>query len=103
MNKLEVLIAELKKALFENEQVQTYLALKQEIVQSEELKLLEKEITHHKKMMTKFVGNDDLYFASKKAYEIADKKYNDHPLIVNFNYQREMLKSLLSQIKNILE
>lgn len=90
MDKIVELSQELKKELDNLPLFQEYKALKKEIDESSEIKSLKKEIVRAK--------NENRLDDHKMLLE----KYNNHPLIVNFNIIEEEVKNYLKQISEIL-
>lgn len=91
MNKIDESIQNLKTALNNDELIKQYLALKEAIENSNELKELKDNI-----------------LSLNKANKINEMKvmkevYDSHPLIVNFNALKEDVMELLNEIKDELE
>ena len=103
MNNFEESLNSLKEELFNLEEVKAYFKLKNEIENNEELISLTKEISHLQRMMTLNIDDYEKHLDYKTQYEICLKKYNNHPIIVNFENVKEEVYQILTSIKTIIE
>ena len=87
----------------EVKEVKQYLLLKDELINSLEIKTLQEELKVSQKNMALSLGTSS-YEENKKKYLMIKDKYENHPLIVNFNVMQEevsyLLKTLESKLKN---
>ena len=102
MNVNEALF-ELKEQLINEPIVKEYFRLLSLIENDEQLSILDKEIKFHQKLMSTNINNDEIYFKDKEIYESKLNKYNNHPLIINFNNTKDEVAALLQQIEQILQ
>ena len=89
----------LKKEILNSDIYKEYHSLKMSIDTSLEIKTLKKEMNELKQNMTKSINNGELHSFYKKEYLEKLKKYENHPLIQNYNYIKEELESELKFIK----
>lgn len=86
----------------EIKEVKQYLLLKKEILESNEIKELEKSLKKAQKEMALSLGTPS-YNENKKIYLELKERYDRHPLVVNFNVMQEEVGYLLNELKNRLE
>ena len=86
----------------EVKEVKQYLLLKQEITNSREIRELENKLKRSQKNMALSLGTS-LYEQNKNEYLESKSKYDNHPLIVNFNIVQEEVGYLLKSFKEKLE
>ena len=103
MDKIDSLILDIKKELYDEPIIKEYLSLKEAIDNNEELKRLNKEMKAHQKAMCENMDNDEIYFKEKEAYESYLNKINSHPLMQNFNAIKDEVFALLSEVKDAIK
>jgi len=103
MNNFETKLEELKEELFSLEEVKTYFSLKNEIENNAELTYFREQIAHFQRLMTLNIDLDEEYKMYKKEYEILLRKYQEHPLIQNFEIVKEDVYRILTEVKEIIE
>ena len=103
MNNFETKLEELKEELFSLEEVKTYFSLKNEIENNAELTYFREQIAHFQRLMTLNIDLDEEYKKYKKEYEILLRKYQEHPLIQNFEIVKEDVYRILTEVKEIIE
>lgn len=96
-NKLDQFIDE----FLEVKEVKQYLLLKEEILSSDEIKELEKNLKQAQKDVALSLGKSN-YEENKNRYFSLKKAYDEHPLIVNFNVMQEEVSYLLKTLENKL-
>lgn len=97
-NKLDQFIDD----FLEVKEVKQYLLLKEEILSSEEINELEKNLKQAQKDVALSLGKPN-YEENKKRYFSLKKTYDEHPLIVNFNVMQEEVSYLLNYLKDKLQ
>ena len=102
MDKIDELIASLKEDLLKEECVKEYLFYKQIIENDTSIKKLDEEVRFHQKEMCKNKDNNELYFKEKNIYEELKNRFDNHPVVINYQIAREEVFSLLVDIKRIL-
>ena len=103
MNNFEIALNSLKDELFSLNEVKEYFRLKDEIENNAELKDLLLSIGKYQRLMATNIDNNEEYSFAKENYELAMKKYKNHPLIVNFENVKEEVYQIILQIKQIIE
>ena len=86
----------------EVKEVKQYLLLKEEIVNSQELKDLQISLKNAQKEMALSLGTSS-YEGNKKKYLMLKDNYENHPLVVNFNVMQEEVSYLLNYLKDKLQ
>lgn len=90
MDKIISLSKELKE-LIDNEEVsKEYMKVKSLLENNEELEALRKEIVKYKNV-------------DKAKYDSLKERYDNHPIIINYNFLKEELLDLLKEVKDELE
>ncbi len=84
--------------LVNQKDVKQYLELKKAIDNSEEIKELKNQLVNAKKALALSFGTKD-YDKRKMEYEDIQYRYDNHPLIVNFNVAKGEIEYLLETIK----
>lgn len=97
-NKLDQFIDE----FLEVKEVKQYLLLKEEILSSDEIKELEKNLKQAQKDVALSLGKPN-YEENKQRYFSLKKEYDEHPLIVNFNVMQEEVSYLLNYLQDKLQ
>lgn len=90
------------KEFLEVKEVKQYLLLKDELINSLEIKTLQEELKVSQKNMALSLGTS-YYEENKKKYLMIKDKYENHPLIVNFNVMQEEVSYLLKTLENKLK
>lgn len=103
MNNFDEALDEVKEALYNEKEVQTYFALKEAIQNNEALQELEKEINFTKRQLTLSINDEVKHQEMKEKYIALKSAYENHPLVQNFAIIKEQVYDLLIQMKNILE
>lgn len=103
MDKIDSLILDIKKELYDDPIIKEYLSLKEAIDNNEELKQLSKEMKAHQKAMCENMDNDEIYFKEKETYESYLNKINFHPLMQNYNAIKDEVFALLSEVKDAIK
>lgn len=101
-SELKVKLDEFINDFLEVKEVKQYLLLKEEIVNSQELKDLQLKLKQSQKNMALSLGTST-YEENKKKYLILKDKYEKHPLVVNFNVMQEEVSYLLKTLENKLK
>lgn len=101
-NELKTKIDEFIDSFLEVKEVKQYLLLKKEILNSNEIKELEDALRKAQKDMALSLGTSS-YESNKNNYIELKQKYDNHPLIVNYNVMQEEVSYLLNELKNKLE
>ena len=83
-------------------EVKQYLLLKEEILSSEELNDLQIKLKKAQKEMALSLGTSS-YEQNKKTYFELKNKYDNHPLVINFNVMQEEVSYLLNELQNKLQ
>lgn len=96
-------LSEVKEELLNDPSVKEYFRLLSLIENDSDLMKLNEEMRLHQRLMSENVSNDEIYFKEKELYESLSKEYENNPLVVNFNYIKEDVKDLLSEIEEILQ
>jgi cell fate (sporulation/competence/biofilm development) regulator YmcA (YheA/YmcA/DUF963 family) len=100
---IEKLIASLKQELLNTPEMVRFFQIQKEIQDNDELMKWNKTMREHQRLMTKNVDDEIKYSKHKKQYEQYQIKYDNHPLVVNYRYQKEIVYDLLNQLKTIIE
>ena len=102
MSKIDELISSLKDELFNEECVKTFLFYKKLVDENEELKALDSEVKFHQKEMCKNKENNELYLKEKALYEEAKSRFDNNPILINYQIAKDEVFSLLVDIKQVL-
>lgn len=102
MNKFEDTLKQLKNELFNEECVKEYFYYKNKVENDFQIKALDEEVKFHQKEMCKNKDNDEIYLKEKEAYELAKKKFENNPVLINYQIAKEEVFSLLVDIKQLL-
>ena len=104
MKTLDQILAEVKEELDKEPIVQTYFSLKEQIESNEELNKLKDQIAKAQvELSVNFGSNDKVYLKKKESLLVLKKRFNEHPLVINYHFVCEEVNELLIAIKNILE
>lgn len=101
-SELKEKLDEFIKDFLEVKEVKQYLLLKEEIVNSQELKDLQLKLKKSQKEMALSLGTSS-YEQNKSKYLELKNKYENHPLVVNFNVMQEEVSYLLKNLENKLK
>lgn len=101
-SELKEKLDEFIKDFLEVKEVKQYLLLKEEIVNSQELKDLQLKLKKSQKEMALSLGTSS-YEQNKSKYLELKNKYENHPLVVNFNVMQEEVGYLLKNLENKLK
>ena len=101
-SELKEKLDEFIKEFLEVKEVKQYLLLKEEIVNSQELKDLQEDLKQSQKNMALSLGTS-FYEENKKKYLSLKEKYENHPLVINFNVMQEEVSYLLKTLENKLK
>lgn len=102
MSKLDELISSLKDELLNEECVKQYFYYKNIIDNSAELKALDNEVKFHQKEMCRNEENNEIYLKEKALYEDAKNRFENNPVLINYQIAKEEVFSLLVDIKQVL-
>jgi len=102
MNKFEKTLEEFKKELFNEQCVKEYFYYKDLVEKDESIKKLDEEARFHQKEMCKNKDNNEVYFKEKALYEEYKNKFDNNPVLINYQIAKEEVFSLLVDIKHIL-
>lgn len=100
--KLEKAILDVSKNLMEEPVVKEFLAIKKEIENDDELLELDKSIREHQKNMVKFAHDEEFASKERLLYKKEKEKFENHPLILNYNALKDEVNDLLEEIKDII-
>ena len=102
MNSFDELISSLKEELYNEECVKEYFYYKQIVENDASIKELDEQVRFHQKEMCRNKGNDEIYFKEKALYEELKKKFDNNPVLINYQIARDEVFSLLVDIKKLL-
>jgi cell fate (sporulation/competence/biofilm development) regulator YmcA (YheA/YmcA/DUF963 family) len=102
MNKLDELLSSFKEELYKEDCVKQYFYYKNLVDRDESIKKLDEDIRFHQKEMCKNKNNDGVYFREKALYEDLKNKFDNNPILINYQIAKEEVFSLLVDIKHIL-
>lgn len=102
MSKFDDALKDLKDELLNEERVKQYFYYKNIIDNSDELKALDEEVKFHQKEMCKNKENNEIYLKEKALYEDAKNRFENNPVLINYQIAKEEVFSLLVDIKQVL-
>lgn len=102
MTNFDELLESLKKELFNEQCVKDYFYYKNIIENDASIKELDNEIKFHQKEMCKNKDNNEKYFEEKTIYEELKNKFDNNPVLINYQIAKDEVFSLLVDIKHIL-
>ena len=102
MNNFDELISSLKEELYNEECVKEYFYYKQIVENDSSIKELDEQVRFHQKEMCRNKDNDEVYFREKAIYEELKKKFDNNPVLINYQIARDEVFSLLVDIKKLL-
>ena len=102
MNKLDELTSSFKEELYNEECVKEYFYYKKIVDNDPTIKELDDQVRFHQKEMCKNKDNDEVYFKEKAIYEDLKKKFDNNPILINYQIARDEVFSLLVDIKKLL-
>ena len=101
-SELKEKLDEFIKDFLEVKEVKQYLLLKDELMNSLEIKSLQEDLKQSQKNMALSLGTST-YEENKKKYLSLKEKYENHPLVINFNVMQEEVSYLLKTLENKLK
>ncbi len=101
-SELKEKLDEFIKDFLEVKEVKQYLLLKDELMNSLEIKSLQEDLKQSQKNMALSLGTST-YEENKKKYLRLKEKYENHPLVINFNVMQEEVSYLLDELQNKLQ
>lgn len=102
MNNFDELLSSLKEELYNEECVKEYFYYKQIVENDSSIKELDEQVRFHQKEMCRNKDNDEVYFREKAIYEELKKKFDNNPVLINYQIARDEVFSLLVDIKKLL-
>ena len=102
MNNIDELISSLKEELYNEQCVKEYFYYKQIVENDPTIKQLDEQVRLHQKEMCKNKDNDEVYFKEKAIYEQLKEKFDNNPVLINYQIARDEVFSLLVDIKKLL-
>ena len=102
MNNLDELISSINDELKQEECVKQYFYYKNIIENDESLKQLDIEMRFHQKEMCKNKNNPEVYSKEKTLYEELKNKFDNNPVLINYQIVKDEVYSILVDIKNVL-
>ena len=102
MNNFDELLSSLKKELFNEDCVKEYFYYKKIVDNDPSIKELDEQVRFHQKEMCKNKNNDEIYFKEKAIYEELKEKFDNNPVLINYQIARDEVFSLLVDIKKLL-
>ena len=102
MSKIDELLSSFKEELYNEECVKEYFYYKNLVDNDPSIKELDEQVRFHQKEMCKNKDNDEIYFKEKAIYEELKNKFDQNPVLVNYQIAKDEVFSLLVDIKNIL-
>ena len=102
MNSFDELISSLKEELYNEECVKEYFYYKQIVENDSSIKELDEQVRFHQKEMCRNKDNDEVYFREKAIYEELKRKFDNNPVLINYQIARDEVFSLLVDIKKLL-
>lgn len=83
-------------------EVKQFLLIKEQIESSKEMIELRNNLKQAQKNMALSLGTSS-YEENKKIYFKIKEEYDNHPLIINYNYLKEDVDYLLNEIKELIK
>ena len=102
MSKIDELLSSFKEELYNEECVKEYFYYKNLVDNDPSIKELDEQVRFHQKEMCKNKDNDEIYFKEKAIYEELKNKFDQNPVLANYQIAKDEVFSLLVDIKNIL-
>ena len=102
MNSIDELISSLKEELYNEECVKEYFYYKKIVDNDPSIKELDEQVRFHQKEMCRNKDNDEAYFKEKAIYEDLKSKFDNNPILINYQIARDEVFSLLVDIKRLL-
>ena len=102
MNNIDELLSSLKEELYNEECVKEYFYYKKIIENDPSIKELDEQVRFHQKEMCKNKDNDEIYFKEKAIYEELKAKFDNNPILINYQIAKDEVFSLLVDIKKLL-
>ena len=92
----------MKEELYNEECVKDYLYYKKIVENDPSIKELDEELRFHQREMCRNKDNDEAYFKEKIIYEELKQKFDNNPVLINYQIAKDEVFSLLVDIKHIL-
>ena len=102
MNNIDELLSSLKEELYNEECVKEYFYYKKIVENDPSIKELDEQVRFHQKEMCKNKDNDEIYFKEKAIYEELKAKFDNNPILINYQIAKDEVFSLLVDIKKLL-
>ena len=102
MDKIDLLLEDIKKEIYSEPYVQEYLRLKEVIKNDERLSRLEKEIRVHQKAMCDNKSNPEVLSKERDLYEKASLEFESDPIVKDYKIVKEEVYNLLAEVKGVL-
>lgn len=103
MNKdIEEALANLKKELYNLEEVKTYFACKKAILEDEHLKETNELMRTHQKKMVEAINDPQVHQQEKEKYLFYKEIYDNHPVVITYENAKKDVYDILKQISNII-
>ena len=103
MDKIDLLLEDIKKEIYSEPYVQEYLRLKEVIKGDERLSRLEKEIRVHQKAMCDNKSNPEVLSKERDLYEKAFLEFESDPIVKDYKIVKEEVYNLLAEVKGVLD
>ena len=102
MNNIDELLSSLKEELYTEECVKEYFYYKKIVDNDPSIKELDEQVRFHQKEMCRNKDNDEAYFKEKAIYEDLKSKFDNNPILINYQIAKDEVFSLLVDIKKLL-
>ncbi|MBQ0009203.1 MAG: YlbF family regulator [Firmicutes bacterium] len=102
MTNLDELISSINDELKQEECVKQYFYYKNLVENDDTLKQLDKDVRFHQKEMCKNKNNPEVYAKEKALYEELKNKFDNNPVLINYQIAKDEVYSILVDIKNVL-
>lgn len=102
-DELESQLLKVKDLILNNEVVIEYFKVKEEIKNNKYLMDLNEKVRLSQKEMSLAINDEKLYTIKKEEYLNLYNEYHNNPLINNYEYLKDEVYNLLSQIKDVLQ
>ena len=102
MSNIDELLIQLRDELLNEECVKEFFYYKNLLDKDDSLKELDEQVRFHQKEMCRNKNDNEKYFKHKTIYEELKRKFDNNPILINYQIAKEEVQSLLVDIKNIL-
>lgn len=102
MSNLDSLLKDVEQEILNEECVQHYFYYKNIILNDKELKALDEEMRFHQKEMCKNKNDEEIYQKEKALYDELKTKFENNPILINYQIAKEEVTLLLTEIKEVL-